>query len=104
MHFIKDLIGIMSTKRQKAANAALFIDRALELPVGTISGGATLILHSDREVIVDGCRGVISCSEDMIKVNIGNRAVCITGRSLMIKSLTDREIIIAGCILSIEFC
>lgn len=94
----------MSTKRQKAMDAARFIDRALELPVGTVSGGATVILHSDREVTVDGCRGVISCSEDYIKLNIGNRAVGITGRNLMIKTLTDREIIIAGCILGLEFC
>ena len=94
----------MSTKRQKAASAARFIDRALELPVGTVSGGATVTVHSDREVTVDGCRGVISCSEDYIKLNIGNRAVGISGRSLMIKSLTDREIIIVGCILSVEYC
>jgi len=91
----------MSTKKQKAAR---FLDRALELPVGTVSGGATIILHSDREVIVDGCRGVISCSEEEIKLNIGNRAVLTKGKHLMIKSLTDREIMIAGHISGIEFC
>ena len=94
----------MSTKKQKAASAARFLDRALELPVGTVSGRATVILHSDREVIVDGCRGVISCSEEEIKLNIGNRGLVTKGRGLMIKNLTDREITIAGCIASIEFC
>ncbi len=94
----------MSTKRQKVADTARFIDRALELPVGTVSGGATVIMNSDREVTVDGCRGVITCSEDYIKLNIGSRAVGISGRNLMIKSLTDREIMIVGCILSVEFC
>ena len=94
----------MSTKKQKAASAARFLDRALELPVGTVSGGATVILHSDREVIVDGCRGVISRSEEEIKLNIGNRGLVTKGRGLMIKNLTDREITIAGCFASIEFC
>lgn len=82
----------------------MLIDRALELPIGTTSGDANIILYSDREAMVDGCRGVISCSEDAIKVNIGKRAVCFTGRNLMIKSLTEREIIISGCILNVEFC
>ncbi len=94
----------MSTKRQKAATAARFIDRALELPVGTVSGGANITLCSDREVTVDGCRGVISCSEDYIKLSLGGRAVGIAGRTLTIKSLTEREIIIFGCIRSVEFC
>lgn len=94
----------MSTKKQKAASAARFLDRALELPTGTVGGGATVILHSDREVIVDGCRGVISCSEEEIKLNIGNRALLIKGRGLMIKYLTDREITLAGVIVGVEFC
>ncbi len=94
----------MSTKRQKAASAARFIDRALELPVGTVGGDAVVSIHSDREVTVDGCRGVITCSEDYIKLSLSNRAVGIRGRSLMIKSLSEREIIIVGCILSVEFC
>ena len=94
----------MSTKKQKSASAARFLDRALELPAGTVSGGATIIMHSDREVIVDGCRGVLSCSEEEIKLNIGNRGLLTKGRNLMIKNLTDREITIAGRITSIEFC
>lgn len=94
----------MSTKRQKAASAARFIDRALELPVGTVSGGGVITVNSDREVTVDGCRGVISCSEDYIKLSLGSRAVGISGRTLTIKSLTEREVIIVGCIRSVEFC
>ena len=93
----------MSTKKQKNTSAARFIDRALELPSGTVSGGSTIILHSDCEVIVDGCRGVISCTDQEIKVNVGHRSLKITGDRLMIKSLTDREIIVAGCINGVEF-
>ncbi len=85
------------------SQAARFMDRALELPVGTISGGASLTLNSDRELTVDGCRGVISCSEDYIKLSIGSRAVGVSGRVLTIKSLTEREVIIVGCIKSVEF-
>ncbi len=91
----------MSTKKRKDLG---FIDRALDLPTGTVGGGATVILHSDREVIVDGCRSVISCSEEDIKLNIGNRSLVIRGKGLVIKVLTDREITLSGHIGAIEFC
>ncbi len=94
----------MSTKRQKAASAARFIDRALELPVGTVSGGANISLNSDREVTVDGCYGIIACSEDYIKLSLGGKSVGISGNILTIKSLTEREVIIVGRIKSVEFC
>ena len=94
----------MSTKKQKNDTAARFLDRALELPVGTVSGGATVILHANREVVVDGCRGVIACSEEELKLNVGNKALLIKGRGLMIKYLTDREITVAGLIVGVEFC
>ncbi len=91
----------MSTKKGKNLE---FIDRALDLPTGTVGGGATVILHSDREVIVDGCRSVISCSEEEIKLNVGNRGLLIKGRGLIIKVLTDREITLSGSITALEFC
>ncbi len=91
----------MSTKRHRAAS---FIDRALEIPPGTFSGGATITLNSDSEVTVDGCRGVISCSEDYIKLSLGNKSLGVSGRLLTIKSLTEREVVIIGIISSVEFC
>lgn len=93
----------MSTKKEKAAEAAQFIDRALELPAGTIGGGAIITLHTNREVSVDGCRGVIVCSAETIKLNIGGGTVSFLGKNLMIKSLTDKEAVLAGQIQRVEF-
>lgn len=93
----------MVKKREKLQNAAQQLDRALELPAGTIGGGAHIELHANREAVIDGCRGIIDYSEDAVRMNVGSGSVTFFGRNLMLKNLTDREAILAGHIQRIEF-
>ncbi len=93
----------MSDKRRKISSAARKLDRALELPAGTLSGGAHIELNSNREAVIDGCKGIIDYSDTAVKLNIGAGTVTFNGRSLMIKTLTDKEAVLAGWFNSIEF-
>ncbi len=93
----------MSAKRRKISGAARKLDRVLELPAGTLSGGAHIELNSNREAVIDGCRGIIDYSETSVRINVGNGSVTFSGRELMIKTLTDKEAVIAGCISTVEF-
>ena len=45
----------MAKNKAKLQNAARQLDRALELPAGTLSGGAHIELNSNREAVIDGC-------------------------------------------------
>lgn len=79
------------------------IGRALEIPPGTVGNGAHIEISTNKEALVDGCRGIMEYDEDKIKLNIGNGTVTFLGRGLHISSLGQTQAIIRGFILNIEF-
>ncbi len=89
--------------RKKGSKAAEYIGRALEMPPGTMSKTCNLQMSGNREVLVDGCRGLIEYSEEVIRINIGNGIVKFVGRGLEIRSLSDTTAVVAGFILAVEF-
>lgn len=93
----------MAKNKAKLQNAVRQLDRALELPAGTLSGGAHIELNSNREAVIDGCKGIIDYGEEAVRLNIGNGSVTFLGRSLMLKNLTDKQAILVGHIQRIEF-
>ena len=60
-------------------------------------------LLSDREAVVDGCKGVLEYEECLIRLNIGDGQVKFTGQKLLIRSLSANQAQIEGCIESITF-
>ncbi|HHW46535.1 MAG TPA: sporulation protein [Clostridiales bacterium] len=79
------------------------LGRALELPPGTLEKGPHIELSTNREAVVDGCRGVIDYNEDRIKLNLGRGTVTFKGRNLQISSFNQSLAVIRGFILSLEF-
>ncbi|HIS69449.1 MAG TPA: YabP/YqfC family sporulation protein [Candidatus Gallacutalibacter stercoravium] len=77
--------------------------QALQLPASALSGAAHFELCGNREVIVDGCRGVLEYDENRIRINTGKMVTCFCGRGLTIKCLTPESLIVIGFITSIEF-
>lgn len=57
----------------------------------------------NREVIFEGCKGVVEYTDQSIKLNTGKFLVAFNGRSMHIKSMTETNIIIVGFITSIEY-
>lgn len=60
-------------------------------------------MHSNREVIVEGCKSILEYDEDIIKLNTGKLIVTFLGRNLAIKCLTLDSLIVNGFITNIEF-
>lgn len=60
-------------------------------------------LLGNREVSVEGCRGVIDYYEAQIKLRLPGGYVLFRGDGLAIYSLTDTSALIKGRISSIEF-
>lgn len=57
----------------------------------------------NREVVVDGCKGVAEYSENVIKLNTGDFVVGFTGVDLLIKSFDCDAAVITGKIAEITF-
>ena len=59
--------------------------------------------NDDREVIAEGCLGVMACGEDQIRLNMGSRSLLLTGSDLVIASMYGRTVCVHGRIVSAEF-
>lgn len=60
-------------------------------------------LFGNRRVIVEGCKGVIDYSEDFLKLDLGNIALKIVGKNLVIDSFIYEELDLKGEIALVEF-
>lgn len=79
------------------------VTSSLQLPASALSGAAHFEMNGNREVIVDGCRGVLEYDENRIRIHAGKMVTCFQGRCLSIKCLTADSLIVEGFITSIEF-
>ena len=58
---------------------------------------------SNREVTLDGCKGILEYRSEVIRVNTNKMVVAFNGRGLNIKCLTNTSVVITGYITSDEF-
>jgi sporulation protein YqfC len=100
----------MAAKRKKRMNIkripAVAMEktvRALELTPDVLSGMAHFELSGNREVVVDGCRGILEYDENVIRLLAGKLTVRFTGRGLELRNLRKDSAIIEGFITAIEF-
>lgn len=104
----------MNSKRQRNRNAKknqnneeekkhTLVGTFLQLPETSISNMAQIDLMSNREALIEGCKGVVEYNEDYIRLNLGNMGVRFCGRSLQLRSMNEECVIVEGFIQSIEF-
>lgn len=77
--------------------------RALELPPEVLSSMAHFEMSGNREIVVDGCHGVIEYSQEVIKLNLGKLSVRFVGRELELRNLKKDSAIINGYVTAVEF-
>lgn len=63
----------------------------------------SLEFFSNREVTVEGSRGVLSYSEEQIRVNTEGMTMCFFGRDLNLKCISPSALVISGFIVKLEF-
>lgn len=80
------------------------ISRSLDLPQDTVSGFAHIEISGNREVIVEGCQGVLEYSDCAIALNTGRLTVRICGCELTIISMQNGQAVIKGIITGVEYC
>lgn len=93
---IKKTGNILSDLSQKLGSS-------LELPDSAIPGNCHIVLSSNREATVDGCRGVLQYDDDVIRLNAGSVVVRFVGKDLMIRFIKAEQAFITGQILSVDF-
>ena len=62
-----------------------------------------MTVSDNREILIEGSRGVIEYNENSVKINTGKYIVAFAGRGLKLSCMNDYSLTISGFITSIEF-
>lgn len=85
----------MTQKRDKKQAKKIMADMFVDEPIIEISG--------NREMIVDGCKGIVEYEETIIKLSLGDLVLSLSGDNLLIKSFDNSVAVISGQICEISF-
>ncbi len=87
---------IAQRKRDKQKNKSkLFSDIFADEP--------RIELLGNREIIVEGCKGVVEYDENTIRLSLGENVLSLCGDDLVIKSFDSDIAVICGSICEISF-
>lgn len=75
----------------------------MDMPVGVLSKAARMEVSGNRQVLIEGCRGIVRYDEDQIEVRTADGTVRFSGRELCMTSLNPACAVITGRLLSVEF-
>lgn len=64
---------------------------------------AKIEMLGNRELIVDGCKGVVEYGENLIKLSLGGNVLSLSGDNLVINSFDNSVAVISGQICEISF-
>ena len=81
-------------------------DKAAEilgLPQGTFKNFPTIQIRGNREIVIDGCTGLLSYAEDNILIETRYCRIKIAGRNLKLKNLSKSILAVRGFIQNVEF-
>ena len=79
------------------------LSRLLESAPASVFPNIHIEINNFRELIAEGCLGVLLCEENQIKLNMGKQIMLITGCELSISSMFGKNVCISGKIVSVEF-
>lgn len=95
----------MARKREKKRDTSVIerTEEALELPKGVFAAVPYIECMGNREIAVEGIKGVLEYDEDMVRLNGGKMMIRILGRGLNIKCYTPQSVVVEGTVLTIDF-
>ncbi len=60
-------------------------------------------LTGNREIIIDGCKGIVEYTENNIRISLLENVLSLSGDNLLIQSFDNDVVIINGQISDIDF-
>ncbi len=89
-------------RKQKQATEPLHKKRE-KMMSSLFSDLPELCFTGNREVVIEGSKGVLEYSENIIRINTTLGLVCFEGRGLNLKCISSYELIVEGYITKVEF-
>lgn len=79
------------------------VEHALELPAGVLTAAPRMEFSGNRRVLVEGCKRILECDEDCIRLCTANGILRFTGRELCMACRTAEYAVITGRVSAVEF-
>ena len=73
-----------------------------DLPLDIARGSPLFQMYSDRELLIECVKNIEYYDERRIKIRTCNMFVTIGGNSLNIRFLTNKNMIVSGCVESVS--
>ncbi len=70
---------------------------------GAHIGAVHMEISGNRELILEGSRGILEYNDGSVRINAGKYIVALRGRGLHIVSMTESDLVINGFITLIEY-
>ena len=93
----------MNNKKTKLKDNLRNFAKESDIPLSVIKDGSYYEINSNREINVEGCRGIIQYEKNLVKLNMQNMITIFCGRNLEIKCLTKDSLVITGFVTSVQF-
>lgn len=90
-------------KDGEASRRSMEIKTALDIPEALSPSLPHIEAEGNREVSVEGCKGIVEYGRDFIKLNAGALVLAFRGEDLEIKVFSDIQTVITGDISCVEF-
>ena len=88
---------------EKKENNSDKLAEILSLPQGTFKNFPSIQIRGNREIMIDGCTGLLSYEKENILLETKYCRISITGRALNLNNLTKNILAIRGFIKNVEF-
>ena len=75
----------------------------MQIPQSAITDTFRIEFHSNTEVIIEGCKGIVEYEESGISLNLGKMLVRFSGADLEINSFSEEQAILKGTVASMDF-
>lgn len=89
----------MESRRERRGVLSTF----LELPGHGLGAMSQLTVLENREMLIEGVKGIAEYGEGQVRLNLGNFGLRIGGRSLELRCMSAGCVSVSGCLQSIEF-
>ena len=86
----------------EAAGTKQKLSRLFDIPQSAMAG-TQMEIADNQEAVIDGCQGILTYDEHIIRLSCKKMVLTFLGRGLQIKALTSTSAVVSGYIEKIEF-
>lgn len=79
------------------------ISEMLEFPKEVVMDLPKLTMAGNRELYLENYKGIVEYTSAVVRLNLGEKELRITGENLGIRSIESEDITVSGLIGSVEF-